>query len=254
MEDITLRRAAEHLLSNQQKDLEARVEADARVLEQTKEELRGLTAHLFNAQEEERQHVARELHDDVSQRLSLFAQSLENVQAARADADRLAEINALRTLLQSLNTDVRQISHRLHPSILTDLGLTAALRSLVDEFGKREGMPATFVSLNVPGLAPQPAVTALYRITQEALRNVVKHAGKTHVKVMIEGTETGLHLEVLDLGQGFDMETDFPREGLGLISMKERARLAGGEVKIVSALGRGTTVSVDVPLESNRSA
>ena len=110
-------------------------------------------------------------------------------------------------------------------------------------------MPVNFVSLNVPELAPQPAVTALYRITQEALRNVVKHAGKTHVKVMLEGRETGLHLEVLDLGEGFDLETEYPRDGLGLISMKERARLAGGELTIASALGRGTTVSVDVPLD-----
>ena len=114
-------------------------------------------------------------------------------------------------------------------------------------------MPVTFVGLNVPELAPQPAVTALYRITQEALRNVVKHAGKTHVKVMLEGTAKGLHLEILDLGQGFDLDPDIPREGLGLISMKERARLAGGELHLTSALGRGTTVSVDVPLESNPS-
>ncbi len=276
IEDITARRAVEQLLNEHQKDLETRIEVAARTLDQTKDELRGLTAHLFNAQEEERQHVARELHDDVSQRLSLLAQGLENTQSAGNAAERLAGIDTLRAQLQSLNSDVRQISHRLHPSILTDLGLTAALRALVDEFGKRESMPVTFVGLNVPELAPQPAVTALYRITQEALRNVVKHAGRTHVKVMLEGREAGpesvgsmhnagsphdarslhgarsLHLEVLDLGQGFDLETDFPREGLGLISMKERARLAGGELKITSALGRGTTVSVDVPLDSTQ--
>ena len=251
MEDISARRATELLLTEQQRDLQARVEVAARTLDQTKDELRGLTAHLFNAQEEERQHVARELHDDVSQRLSILAQGLEATQSADTAADRLTSIQALRDQLQSLNTDVRQISHRLHPSILTDLGLTVALRSLVDEFGKRESMPVTFVGLNVPELAPQPAVTALYRITQEALRNVVKHAGRTHVKVMLEGNANGLHLEVLDLGEGFDLDTEFPREGLGLISMKERARLAGGELHITSALGRGTTVSVDVPLQSS---
>ena len=250
IEDITARRAVEQLLNEQQKKLEKRVEIAGRTLTQTKEELRGLTAHLFNAQEEERLHVARELHDDVSQRLSLLAQGLENAASASTAAERLEGIDALREQLQSLNSDVRQISHRLHPSILNDLGLTAALRSLVDEFGKRETMPVTFVSLNVPKLAPQLAVTALYRITQEALRNVVKHAGKTHVKVMLEGTPSGIHLEVLDLGQGFHLDTDFPRDGLGLVSMKERARLAGGVLKITSALGRGTTVTVDVPLES----
>ena len=249
MEDITVRRDSERLLTEQQRDLQARIEVAAHTLDQTKDELRGLTAHLFNAQEEERQHVARELHDDVSQRLSLLAQNLETASNASTSTERLTGIEALRAELQSLNTDVRQISHRLHPSILTDLGLTAALRALVDEFGTRERMPVNFVSLNVPKLAPQPAVTALYRITQEALRNVVKHAGKTHVKVMLEGRENGLHLEVLDLGQGFDLDTEYPRVGLGLISMKERARLAGGEVTITSALGRGTTVCVDVPLD-----
>ncbi len=249
MEDISARRASELLLTEQQRDLQARIEVAARTLDQTKDELRGLTAHLFNAQEEERQHVARELHDDVSQRLSVLAQGLEATQSASTAADRLTSLDALRAQLQSINTDVRQISHRLHPSILNDLGLTVALRSLVDEFGKREDMPATFLGLNVPDLAPQPAVTALYRIAQEALRNVVKHAGKTHVKVMLEGTAHGLHLEILDLGQGFDLDPDFPREGLGLVSMKERARLAGGELNIISALGRGTTISVDVPLE-----
>ncbi len=249
LEDVSIRRDSERLLTEQQRDLQARIEVAARTLDQTKDELRGLTAHLFNAQEEERQHVARELHDDVSQRLSLLAQDLETAGTVSSNIERLAGIDTLRAELQSLNTDVRQISHRLHPSILTDLGLTAALRALVDEFGKRENMPVNFVSLNVPELAPQPAVTALYRITQEALRNVVKHAGKTHVKVMLEGREKGLHLEVLDLGQGFDLETEYPRVGLGLISMKERARLAGGELTIASALGRGTTVCVDVPLD-----
>jgi two-component system CheB/CheR fusion protein len=156
VEDISARRTAEQILSEQQKELQSCIAVAARTLDQTKDELRGLTAHLFTAQEEERQHVARELHDDVSQRLSLLAQGLETAQTARTPAERLSEIDALRTELQSLNTDVRQISHRLHPSILTDLGLTAALRSLVDEFGKREFMPVTFVSLNVPELARSP--------------------------------------------------------------------------------------------------
>ncbi|HEY0162620.1 MAG TPA: PAS domain-containing protein, partial [Edaphobacter sp.] len=249
LEDITTRRAAEHLLADQQHELERKIESAARTLDQTQEELRGLTSHLFNAQEEERQHVARELHDDVSQRLSLLELMLESAQASPTSTGRLAEIETLRSQLQSLNTDVRQISHRLHPAILTDLGLASALRALVDEFGRREAMPVTFVSVNVPELPPQPATTALYRIAQEALRNVVKHAGKTHVKVLLEGTAAALHLEILDLGQGFDPETEFTGEGLGLVSMKERARLAGGNFSITSALGRGTTVAVDVPLD-----
>ena len=121
----------------------------------------------------------------------------------------------------------------------------------MDEFGKREAMPATYISRNLPDLSPQPAVTAVYRITQEALRNVAKHAGITHVKVLLEAQQGSLHLEVRDFGIGFDQENEGDRRGLGIISMKERARLAQGTLSVQSALGQGTTVAADIPLESH---
>lgn len=231
VEDISARRTAEQILSEQQKELQSCIAVAARTLDQTKDELRGLTAHLFTAQEEERQHVARELHDDVSQRLSLLAQGLETAQTASTPLSACQRSMPFApSCSPSTPTSARSPIASIPPS--SPISASPPPSTLSSrEFGKREFMPVTFVSLNVPELAPQPAVTALYCITQEALRNVVKHAGKTHVKVLLEGTSTGLHLEVLDLGQDFDLETEFPRDGLGLISMKERARLAGGDLK-----------------------
>jgi two-component system, chemotaxis family, CheB/CheR fusion protein len=237
LEDITLRREAERLVALQKEALQG-----------TQDELRSLTGHLFTVQEEERQHVARELHDDVSQRLSLLSMLLNEIHGAglKIDEDKLEEA---RRQISTLNTDVRQISHRLHPSILNDLGLSAALQSLVKEFGERENMPATYLSRDLPESWRPEAATAIYRIAQEALRNVAKHAGKTHVKTVLAGTERGLQLKVMDFGIGFDQETDAPAPGLGMISMQERARLAGGTLQVQSALGQGTTITVDIPYD-----
>lgn len=169
--------------------------------------------------------------------------------SAQPPAEATQKIEEARNQLQSLSTDVRTLSHQLHPAVLDDLGLSAALKALVAEFGKREGMLASYISRNLPDLPAQPAVTALYRITQEALRNVAKHAGMTHVKVILEPRDKHLHLEVRDLGVGFDTDSDTEqaRQGLGMITMRERARLAHGTVTVHSALGEGTTVSADIP-------
>jgi signal transduction histidine kinase len=110
-------------------------------------------------------------------------------------------------------------------------------------------MPANFSSQNPPENWPPEVATELYRIAQENLRNVSKHAGKTHVKMVLSGSETGLQLRVMDFGLGFDQEADVPTPRLGMISMQERARLAGGTTKVQSALGRGTTVIVSIPLD-----
>jgi len=137
------------------------------------------------------------------------------------------------------------ISHRLHPSVIENLGLKAALRTLTEEFGERENMIASFSSQNVPEDLPLETATALYRITQEALRNVSKHAGKTHTRVSLRGTSEGLQLQIADFGHGFDM--DAGRHGLGLVSMEERARQIRGAVQVQSRPGEGTTVMVKVP-------
>ncbi len=248
IEDITLRREAELLISQQKEALEGEIEITARKLNRSQEELRGLTAHLFTVQEEERQRVARELHDDISQRLSALEILLHEIETRDRKGVDLERIESARSLVQSLNTDVRQISHRLHPAILQDLGLPAALKAMVQEFGHRENMPATYTSEALPDSWSSEAATAIYRIAQEALRNVSKHAGKTHVKVMLAGSDSQLELRVMDFGLGFDQDSDDPAHGLGMISMQERARLAGGTLAVKSSLGRGTTVTATVPL------
>jgi two-component system CheB/CheR fusion protein len=139
------------------------------------------------------------------------------------------------------------MSHRLHPSIIEDLGLKPALQSLTEEFGRREGMIVTFSARNVPENLPLDVATSLYRIAQEALRNVTKHAGQTHTRVTLTGTKTGIQLNIADFGQGFDVESE--RHGLGLLSMEERARQIGGKMDVQSTLGEGTKITVTVPVD-----
>jgi two-component system, chemotaxis family, CheB/CheR fusion protein len=251
VEDITLRREAEKLTGSQKTALEGEIVTAAHKLRRTQVELRGLNAHLFAAQEEERQRVARELHDDISQRLSALDIMLQGIVDQEGPEARNQELKAFRRQLEALNNDVRLMSHRLHPAILKELGLSAALKSMVMEFGEREGMLATYSMDRLPDQWSQEVATSIYRIAQEALRNVAKHAGKTHVKVILSGQDSFLELKVMDFGVGFDQEAGPRRQGLGMISMQERARLVGGTLTVQSALGKGTTVTATVPLKSN---
>jgi len=243
-DDITTRREAERTCTKQQEALKQEIEIKSRSLLRAQEQLRDLASHLLIVQEEERQRVARELHDDISQRLSLL-----DMRCAELDPGNAEQISAIRDAVQSLNTDVREISHRLHPTILKDLGLSRALRAMVHEFRQREHMPATYSESELPENLPQTVTAALYRITQEALRNITKHAGETHVKVSLQGDDGVVRLQVRDFGVGFDQDSDYPIRGLGLVSMEERARIAGGKFSVKSALGEGTTVVVEIPLE-----
>jgi two-component system, chemotaxis family, CheB/CheR fusion protein len=248
IEDISLRREAERLTARRKNELESEVAKAARKLNRTQDELRGLTAHLITVQEEERQRIARELHDDIGQRLSLIEIAIEEIDAGDHSQPARDRLVAAREQVHVLNDDVRNLSHRLHPAILNDLGLPAALKALVAEFGERHEMPVTFATQDLPDSVGHEASIALYRITQEALRNVAKHAGKTHVKVTLEGTGKDLQLKIMDFGIGFDHDAELPSPGLGMISMQERARLAGGVFDVQSSLGQGTVITVEVPL------
>ena len=133
--------------------------------------------------------------------------------------------------------------------MLDDLGLPYALKALGDEFSERKKMLVTWQRQEIPERIPQNVSATLYRIAQEALRNVAKHAGRTHVKISLAGVDGRLRLEIADFGEGFDMEE--VHHGLGLISMSERAHLMEGRFSVNSALGKGTTVVVEVPLKSD---
>ncbi|HEY1945991.1 MAG TPA: CheR family methyltransferase [Bryobacteraceae bacterium] len=247
-EDITAQKITEHLQERLNQELELQVHSTAETLGRTQSELRALAGKLFTSQEEERRRVARELHDDISQRLAHLQIGIEQIQLHPSkNPDELSgKMEQLRQAASHLSENVRDISHRLHPSILEDLGLAEAIKSLLEEFRRQEGMLTTFRRHHVPASIPYETAGVLYRITQEALRNVAKHAGKTHVKITLDGVSSGLRLKIKDFGEGFDMHER--GGGLGLISMAERAHLVQGSFAVESALGAGTTITVEAPL------
>lgn len=247
MEDITVQRRAQHDLAEQKQALERQIEQTTATLTRAQTELQELAAYVFSVQEEERRRVARELHDDIAQRLAAISLQVAEARWSGGRADTGA-LDSIAALIERLSADVRRISHGLHPSILDDLGLVPALKSLLDEFRKREDMFATYIGTDVPEKIAVPTATAIYRVTQEALRNVAKHAGKTHVKVLLERTGEMLRLQVRDFGMGSDLQDLRGGHGLGLISMKERARIAGGTFRLESELGHGTSVILEVPV------
>jgi signal transduction histidine kinase len=206
---------------------------------------RELVASLLRSQEEERRGLARELHDDISQRLArleMDADAFERSLSADPQANR-RQIAELRHSIASVSTVIRAISHRLYPSIIEDLGLGPALRSLVDNFRDREQMSATYFDENVPEDVPQETATLLYRLVEDALRTVAEQAETISVQVTLQGGREGLRLEIL--ARGFEAAS--VGAGIALIAMEERARVAGASFRIESAAGEGARISVDLP-------
>jgi signal transduction histidine kinase len=219
-------------------------------LEANRQELRGLTAQLLRVQEEERQRVSRELHDDVNQRLAMLTVDVETLERRLpAGSDAVGRgLRSIQDRLAELSDDVRHLAYEYHPSILDDLGLAVALQRLVDEFALRAGIRASFKHGNGSAPLPQTVASCLYRVAQESLGNIVRHAKASHVEVVLSQEQGGVRLSVRDDGRGFS--SDEPRErshGLGLISMKERVRLVNGTLSIESQTGRGTRLEVWVP-------
>jgi signal transduction histidine kinase len=215
-------------------------------------ELRALAAKLIQAQAEERQRVSRELHDDLSQKIAKLQFDVETLEQhlppdPKEGRKRLLNI---RDGIEMLSNDVRRIAHELHPSSLDHLGITVALRSYIREFTEREGIPVRFTSRKVPAKISAEIASTLYRIVQEALHNVAKHAGKTSVSIGLTGKSNQLSLSIQDHGIGFDVHSLQNKGGLGLISMKERARLIHGEFSLETLPGHGATITVHVPLSS----
>ncbi len=230
-------------------DIELRRE-QARLLV-SRERARTLARQLIRAQEDERSHLARELHDHFTQRLAglamLAGSAARGAKAGRsAGARRLTEVQ---TELERLAREAQQLSRRLHPPALDELGLEGALRVECDVFARRTGMAIEFSSRgDVDEPTPEIAL-ALYRIVQEALRNCHGHAGTSAARVSLTGSRSTLVLEVADAGVGFDPTEAPGGPGIGLSSMRERARLIDARFDLESAPGRGTTVTVTVPLD-----
>jgi signal transduction histidine kinase len=216
---------------------------------QAKADRAQLSGRLIHAQEEERVRVARELHDDINQRLALLANGLEQLHHSPANYDSALhrqEVKMLWQLTSEIASDIQQLSHRLHPSKLHYLGLGAAVRDLCHEFGRQYKMT---IECNVHDLRhdlDDDVSLNLFRTIQESLRNAAKHSRANQVRVELLGRKNMVTLHVSDDGIGFD--PDRVNGGLGLISMRERLRAAGGEFSINSRPSAGTTIEAVVPL------
>jgi signal transduction histidine kinase len=207
---------------------------------------------LINAQEEERKRISREIHDDVGNRTALVALLVRQITKDCSSANPSAMLPELRKVLDSITdlaATLRNISHALHPASLRYVGIGAALNGLQDGFHRTSGIETDIViPRRIPRL-PDDVELCIFRITQECLQNIVKHAGSKKVKVVVEYTGKCIQLTVSDKGCGFSPSEAVRRGGLGLLSMEERAVSVGGHLTIRSSPGRGTEVRLTIPLQ-----
>lgn len=224
-------------------------------LEANRRDLRLLASQLLRLQEEERRRISRDLHDDINQRLALLSIDIEMLeqQLSNAPIGTVRTIHTIQNRIVELSEDVRRLAHQFHPSVLDDLGLSIALRRLVDDFQARTGIDARFIGKDIPQHLAQSLVTCLYRVAQEGLANISRHAKAKNVRVDLRRVENGLQLMVSDDGVGFEVNRDGVRRGsLGLLSMKERVSLVAGSFDIQSTVGQGTRICAWVPFKQER--
>jgi signal transduction histidine kinase len=189
------------------------------------------------------------MHDDWTQRLALLGIDIAKVEKHLcAPEQALPLLRTMQEKLVALSEDVHALSRQLHPSILEDLGLVEALRSECASFSRRERIAVAYRPRDVPDTLPKEVALCIYRVAQEALRNLAKHAAASEARVSLFGTGPELLLCVQDSGVGFDPASVRSERGLGLSSMEERAHLVQAKLTVTSAPGRGTLVEVRVPL------
>lgn len=256
--DVTDRKRAEAAVREAHGRLEERVRERTAELAQANQALaaemaarREMQRRLATAQEDERRRVARELHDQLGQYLAALGLGLKALEdAARSLPAVRDQVHLLRQLTDRIGRDVHDLALELRPTALDDLGLPAALASYLEEWAGRAGVRVEFHSAGLDRDRLPPAVeTALYRVVQEALTNVLKHGRARRVSLVLQRTPDGVVATVEDDGRGFDPDAHPPDAGrLGLLGMRERVELVGGVLTVESAPGRGTTVIARVPL------
>jgi PAS domain S-box-containing protein len=236
-------------------DISERQAAEVR-LRENREQLRRLAAQMLGAQEAERRRIARELHDDLGQDLALLAVELDLYQqrVATPSPEASGRLETMSSRVKQLSSAVHDLSHQLHPMKLEQLGLEAAIRGFCHDLSRSHHLEVEFQSCPLPVKPSAEAAICVYRIVQEALRNVVKHSGAARAQVRLTADETALSLVVSDEGRGFNAAEVASRGGLGLVSMQERLRLVEGELTIASQPGSGTRIEACVPLRGERSA
>jgi two-component system sensor histidine kinase UhpB len=217
-------------------------------LDDSSREVRELAGRLFEAQEQERSRIARDLHDDINQRLALVSIELSALRRHVSNTDQL-ELEHIQDELISLSEDVRDISHNLHPSMLQETGLKAALGSLCSAQRHPNGPSISVHVADDADNLPSPIALCIYRATQEALSNAIRHARARNIEVRLRTVPPETELTIDDDGVGFDAGGEHAhRRGLGLFSLEERAKLAGGDFHLTTSHGKGTHICIRIPL------
>jgi two-component system CheB/CheR fusion protein len=238
-----------------QRQAETALLATGAALRQSQTQLRTLATSLLNAQEEERRRVSRELHDDISQKLTALTVEVETLarKAPGSPGGSRVQLHGLRDRLAAVSEDVRRTAYQLHPSSLEHFGLAPALKSYCADFARQEGIAVQFRSRNLRATVPRETALSLYRVVQEALRNVAKHSGARRAVVSLSGRDQALHLVIKDTGCGFD-PAPVRGLGLGLINMEERVQLVGGSFSLTTSPGEGVRIEIRVPLPTKQAA
>ena len=214
------------------------------------EALENVSGQLIEAQEKERSRIARDLHDDICQRLALLSMEIEL--ANRSSNGSVKSLEGIRKHCSEIAGDVQSLSHQLHSSKLEYLGVVAAIRGFCSEFSKQHEVNIEFKDLNVPHDLHKDISLCLFRVAQEALHNAVKYSGVEEFAVELTATADEVHLLVSDTGAGFDVGEAKKNRGLGLVSMRERVHLVHGSLNIESTPGTGTSILAIVPLAADR--
>jgi signal transduction histidine kinase len=223
----------------------------------TEAALENLSRRLISAQEQERTRIARELHDDIGQRIALLTVELGQLPqySPHLPAEIGARIDELRRQSSEIAADVQALSHELHSSKLEYLGIVTAMRGFCKEFSAQQNVEVIFAHDAIPGMVPSDISLCLYRVLQEALHNALKYSGVRHFDAELRASPDAIDLTVRDSGPGFDVEEAMKTSGLGLVSMGERIKLVGGQLSIESHPGCGTTIHARVPFrEAARAA
>jgi signal transduction histidine kinase len=218
------------------------------IVERHEREISALNQRLMKAQEQERIRIAGELHDGVMQEMLAVTMMLGTAKRKIASAaDAMAAIDKVQEKVLKVGTDIRRVSHDLHPPVLQDAGLPQALQVYCEEFSSSSGVPVSCEADENARDLSRGAALALFRIVQEALGNAVKHAAAKRISVRLNRSGSVVTLEVSDDGAGFDRSQLAAAGGLGLITMRERASQLDGTFDVDSAPGRGTTIRVVIP-------
>ena len=215
----------------------------------SEEALISMSGRLITAHEDERTRIARELHDDLSQRMAVLQIGLEQFKQGMQGISSVAaqQLNTIAETAREVSSDIHNMSYQLHPARLELLGLVASLKGFCREFTEQHKLAVRFAHSNIPGQIPKDVTLCLYRITQEGLQNVVKHSGAEQAEVELLGHSDEIELRISDSGRGFDVESAKGVVGLGLISMRERLRLIGGHLSIESEPSHGTRILARIP-------